>query len=272
MSRAGLSKIDRMQITILLCCENILTMPLPVWTILVVDHEPVPRKKLCGFLAVGGHNVEEAGDINDAMDRILRSNLQFVLLDLDIPGIDATSICRMIRSISPHIGLLLFSMCNSEQHRVAAFEAGADCYLAKPLGLYELMARFHAIHRRVPTRSEESIMLHAGELQMDLHGHSVRRAGEELHLNPKEFELLAVLMKHQDSTVAHATLLRTIWGPPYVNESDYLKSYIKTLRKKIEVDPANPKYILTEPRAGYRFCTPVTDSPASEISTNESFL
>jgi two-component system KDP operon response regulator KdpE len=165
---------------------------------------------------------------------------------------------------------------NSEQDRVAALDAGADDYQTKPFGLGELIARLHAIHRRAQTGSEEEPeVLEAGDLRMDLPGHSVWLAGKPLHLTPKEFELLALLMKNEGRPVAYVTLLRTIWGPTFGNESHYLRGYVKTLRHKIEADPAKPEYILTESRLGYRFRNPANAdafpsySKGSESDTEE---
>jgi two-component system KDP operon response regulator KdpE len=246
-------------------------MSLPAWSLLVVDDEPTFRKTLCKSLTAAGHSVEEACSGGDAVDMLSRSPFQFVLLDLNMPGMAGMTTCGMIRAINPRIGIVVLSVRDAERDRVAALDAGADDYLTKPFGLPELIARLHAIHRRVqPVNEEELEVLEAGDLRMDLHGHSVWRAGEALHLTPKEFELLAFLMKHQGRPVAHSTLLRTIWGPNYGNESHYLRSYVKTLRKKIETDPARPEYIVTEPRIGYRFRKPsAADFLASqaEIST-----
>jgi two-component system, OmpR family, KDP operon response regulator KdpE len=245
-------------------------MPLPVWNILVIDDEPAFRKTLRKSLAAAGHNVEEACSGGYAVDMLSHSSFDFLLLDLNMPGMGGTATCKMIRSMSPHIGIVILSVRDTEQDRVALLDAGADDYLTKPFGLRELLARLHAIHRRIFAQAEEEPeVLRAGDLQMDLQGHSVWLAGEALHLTPKEFALLAYLMKHPGRPVTHTTLLRTIWGPDYSNESHYLRSYVKTLRKKIETDPAKPEYILTEPRIGYRFCNPaVADFPAaqSEVS------
>jgi two-component system KDP operon response regulator KdpE len=189
------------------------------------------------------------------------SAFQFVLLDLNMPGMGGITTCQMIRSMMPHTGIIVLSVRDTEQDRVAALDAGADDYLTKPFGLRELIARLHAIYRRMQHEREEAVeVMEAGDLRLDLDGHSVWLAGVALHLTPKEFELLAFLMRHQGRPVAHTTLLRTIWGPDYGNESHYLRSYVKALRKKIEADPARPEYILTEPRVGYRFQNPVTAS------------
>jgi two-component system KDP operon response regulator KdpE len=236
-------------------------MILPCWTILIVDDEPTFRRTLHRSLAASGHSVEEASSGGDAVDILSRSPFQFVLLDLNMPGMGGMTTCGMIRSIAPRIGIVVLSVRDAERDRVAALDAGADDYLTKPFGLSELIARLHAIYRRMQTNSEEEPeLLKAGDLHMDLSGHSVWLAGKALHLTPKEFELLALLMKNRDRTVANATLLRSIWGPEYGNESHYLRSYVKALRKKIEVDPAKPEYILTEPRIGYRFRNPADGS------------
>jgi two-component system KDP operon response regulator KdpE len=224
------------------------------------------RKTLCRSLVAAGHSAEEACSGGDAVEMLSHSAFQFVLLDLNMPGMGGMTTCGMIRSINPRIGIVVLSVRDAEQDRVAALDAGADDYLSKPFGLRELIARLCAIDRRIHSaREEEHAVLKAADLQMDLQGHSVWRAGEALHLTPKEFELLAFLMRNQGRPVAHTTLLRTIWGPNYGNESHYLRSYIKTLRKKIEVNPARPEYILTEPRIGYRFRNPAAaDSVASQ--------
>jgi two-component system KDP operon response regulator KdpE len=236
-------------------------MSLPSWSILIVDDEPAFRKTLRKSLAVAGHHVDEASSGGDAVDKISHSRFQFVLLDLNMPGMCGLTTCSVIRSIAPRIGIVILSVRDTEQDRIAALNAGADDYLTKPFGLRELIARLNAISRRIQTETEDKPeVLRAGEIEMDLHGHSVRRAGEPLHLTPKEFELLAFLMKNEGSPVAHTTLLRTIWGPSYGNESHYLRSFVKTLRKKIEVDPARPAYILTEPRIGYRFANPIAET------------
>src|SRR5580698_446669 len=240
-------------------------MSLPAWNILVVDDEPTFRKTLRKSLTVGGHRVEEACSGGDAVDMLSHSSFHFALLDLNMPGMGGMTTCRMIRSILPRTGIVVLSVRDAEEDRVVALDAGADDYLTKPFGLSELIARLHAIHRRIQiVKEEEPEVLKAGALQMDMQGHSVWLAGEALHLTPKEFELLAFLMKNEGRPVALTTLLRTIWGADYGNESHYLRSYVKTLRKKIEVDPARPEYILTEPRVGYRFRNPAADFLASK--------
>jgi two-component system, OmpR family, KDP operon response regulator KdpE len=243
-------------------------MTLQVWNILIVDDEPAFRKTLGKSLNAAGHSVEEAASGGDAVDILSHSAFQFVLLDLNMPGMGGITACRMIRSIAPRIGIVVLSVRNEEQDRVAALDAGADDYLSKPFGLSELLARLHAIYRRTQNSREEQVdVLQAGELTMDLPGHSVWRAGKAIHLTPKEFELLALLMKNQGRPVAHVTLLRTIWGPDFGNESHYLRNYVKALRQKIEADPARPEYIFTEPRVGYCFRNPANADSTAPLST-----
>jgi two-component system KDP operon response regulator KdpE len=247
-------------------------MPATVWKILIVDDEPAFRKTLRKSLLAGGHTVEEASSGGDAVDIVSSTPFEFVLLDLNMPGMGGLTTCRMIRSIAPRVGILVLSVRNAEKDRVAALDAGADDYLAKPFGLSELIARLGAIHRRAHTGIEtEQEVLKAGDLEMNLAAHSVWRAGKAIHLTPKEFELLAFLMKNEGRPVAHVTLLRAIWGPTYGNESQYLRTYVKALREKIEANPASPQYIVTEPRIGYRFRNPEAaessdGSPESSIS------
>jgi two-component system KDP operon response regulator KdpE len=246
-------------------------MPVAVWRILIVDDEPAFRKTLSRSLLAGGHQVEEASSGGDAVDTLSREPCEFVLLDLNMPGMGGLTTCRLIRSIAPRVGIVVLSVRNAEKDRVAALDAGADDYLTKPFGLSELLARLGAIHRRAQTGTETAHeILRAGDLEMDLPGHSVWRAGKAIHLTPKEFELLAFLMKNEGRPVPHLTLLRAIWGPTYGNESHYLRTYIKALRDKIEANPSTPEYIVTEPRIGYRFRNP--ESAESALGPSEPCL
>jgi len=146
-------------------------------------------------------------------------------------------------------------------------ETGADDYLTKPFRLRELLARLHALRRRTIGEGVAQIpVIRVGELELFVEHRTLRKAGRDIHLAPKEFEILALLMEHQNVPLTHAKMLRTIWGPEYGDEPEYLRSYIKMLRKKIEDDPTHPRYILTEPWVGYRF-----RDPSGPIATAPSF-
>ncbi len=145
---------------------------------------------------------------------------------------------------------------DAEEDVVHALEAGSDDYITKPFRFGEMVARLRAVLRRVVPENVGPAVLQAGELEIDFDRRLLRRAGKEIHLTPTEFDLLALLMRNQGALMPHAKLLRTIWGPEYGEELEYLRAYVRALRKKIEDDPAQPKYILTEPWVGYRFHNP----------------
>ncbi|HTF70459.1 MAG TPA: response regulator transcription factor, partial [Edaphobacter sp.] len=166
----------------------------------------------------------------------------------------------------PHVGIVMVTIRDMEDEKVNALEAGADDYVTKPFRLRELIARLQAVLRRTSVHNApEAVTIQAGELKIDLQQRLLWRGGKEIHLSPKEFEVLAFMMKNLGAPLTHVKLLRTIWGPEYGNELEYLRSYVRMLRKKIEKDPARPEYILTEPWLGYRFRNPSNpDSPLIE--------
>jgi two-component system KDP operon response regulator KdpE len=159
---------------------------------------------------------------------------------------------------------------DSENDKVDALEAGADDYVTKPFRLRELVARLRAVLRRTQARdAARPVVLTAGDLEIDVERHLLRKAGQPVHLAPKEFELLAFMMQNQGMPLTHARLLRSVWGLEYGNELEYLRSYVKMLRKKIEREPAKPEYILTEPWVGYRFRNP-SDPDAPPVPVDEA--
>jgi two-component system KDP operon response regulator KdpE len=171
--------------------------------------------------------------------------------------------CREVRAFLPRIGIVMITVRDSEGDMVKALEAGADDYLTKPVRFRELVARLRAVSRRLHAEdAAELLVLRVGDLELDVNRRLLYRGGEFVHLTPTEFHLLALLMRNQGCLVTHAQLLRSIWGPEYGTELDYLRSYVKALRKKIEENPARPKYLLTEPWVGYRLCNPSQAYPA----------
>jgi two-component system, OmpR family, KDP operon response regulator KdpE len=223
-------------------------------SVLVVDDEPALRKVIQGSLAAGGFAVEEAGTGRDAVAVIRQRRFDIVLLDVNMPGISGVDACRQIRALVPRAGIIMVTVCDSEEDKVRALEAGADDYITKPFQLRELVARLRAVLRRTQTsEGTESGVLQAGDLRLEFDRNVLWKQGQQIRLSPKEFDLLAFLMKHQGAPVTHVKLLRAVWGPEYGGEFEYLRSYVCMLRKKIEDDPARPEYILTEPWVGYRF-------------------
>jgi two-component system KDP operon response regulator KdpE len=237
--------------------------------VLVVDDEPALRKVFRTSLTASGFTIEEARSGEEAVEILPQHPFDLVLLDINMPGIGGVEACREIRALAPKIGILMVTVRDAENDMVRALEAGADDYVTKPVRFRELVARMRAVLRRVDVDSAtQPVVIQVGDLEMDTERHSLRRAGEMIHLTPTEFELLAVLMRNQGAPVTHTKLLRSVWGPEYGTELDYLRSYVRTLRKKIEDDPGRPKYLLTEPWVGYRFCDP--SDPDSRRTANES--
>jgi two-component system KDP operon response regulator KdpE len=226
-------------------------------SVLIVDDEPSLRIALRTSLAASGFVVEEVRNGEEALSAIQRIPFNLVLLDINMPGMGGLEACRRIRGVNPHVGIVMVTVRDIVDEKVHALEAGADDYVTKPFQLRELIARLQAVLRRTRVQNApEPDTIHAGDLKIDLQQRLLWRGGEEIHLSPKEFDLLAFMMKNLGAPLTHVKLLRTVWGPEYGNELEYLRSYVRMLRKKIEKDPAKPEYILTEPWLGYRFRNP----------------
>jgi two-component system KDP operon response regulator KdpE len=229
---------------------------------LVVDDEPSFRRVLRTSLTASGFAIEEARSGEEAVAILTPGAFDLVLLDVNMPGIGGVEACREIRAQLPKIGIVMVTVQDGESEMVKALDAGADDYITKPIRFRELVARLRAVLRRLHTDdASEPTSLQAGDLELDISRHMLYRKGEIVHLTPTEFELLVLLMRNQGAPVPHAKLLRSVWGPEYGTELDYLRSFVKTLRQKVEEDPGKPKYIVTEPWVGYRFCNPLDMSP-----------
>ena len=226
-------------------------------SVLIVDDEPSLRKVLRTSLSAGGFTVEEARSGEEALGVAQHKAFDLVLLDINMPGIGGVEACRRLRDLSPSAGIVMVTVRDQEDDKVQALEAGADDYITKPFRLRELIARLRAVLRRTRAfETQELPVLRAGVLTMDLHRRILWRSGSQVHLSPKEFDLLGFMMQNQGAPLTHVRLLRSVWGPEYGNELEYLRSYVRMLRKKIENEPSKPDYILTEPWVGYRFRNP----------------
>jgi len=236
-------------------------MPTEPITALLVDDECAFRRALKTSLSTSGYGTEEAGSGEEALEILRRRSFDLVMLDINMPGIGGVKTCHEIRAQLLNIGIVMVSVRDAENDIVQALEAGADDYIIKPVRFRELLARIGAVLRRIqPDNPVESAVLRVGELELDMKRYLLRRNGEPIHLTPTEFHLLALLMQNRGFPVTHVKLLRSIWGPEYGTELEYLRSFVKALRKKIELNPSEPQYIVTEPWVGYRLCDP--ENPA----------
>jgi two-component system KDP operon response regulator KdpE len=225
--------------------------------LLIVDDEPALRKALRASLTANGFEVSEARNGEEALALLPQTPIDVVLLDINMPGRNGIEICRRIRELSTQTGIIMVTVRDTEEDKIEALEAGADDFITKPYRLREMIARVRALWRRLNARQGAAdAILRAGTLELDPAHRLLLKDGVEIHLSPKEFDLLAYLFRHQGAPVMHARLLQAVWGPEFGSELEYLRSYVKMLRKKIENDPARPEYILTEPWVGYRFRNP----------------
>jgi two-component system KDP operon response regulator KdpE len=193
-------------------------------SVLVVDDEPSLRKVIRASLAASGFTVEEVGTGKDAVGAVQQRPFDLILLDINMPGIGGIETCRRIRALAPHTGIVMVTVRDAEEDKVRALEAGADDYVTKPFRFRELVARMGAVFRRTHLQNApEPATVSIGELKMDFDRRLLWKGGDEIHLSPTEFDLLALLMKNQGAPLTHAKLLRTVWGPEYGGELEYLR-------------------------------------------------
>jgi two-component system KDP operon response regulator KdpE len=221
--------------------------------LLVVDDEPRFLRTLATNLRGAGYTVETVETASGAIDAIVRTTPDAVVLDLLLPDGRGTDVCREVRRRSK-VPIVLVSAVGEEDEKIAALDAGADDYVTKPFALGELLARLRAVLRRA-TPSAETV-LHVGPLEIDRDARAVRRDGEPLHLTPHEFDLLRVLAENEGKLMTHAAILRAVWGPGYQRESNYLHVFVSQLRRKVEPNPTRPQLILTATGVGYRLVAP----------------
>jgi two-component system KDP operon response regulator KdpE len=240
-------------------------------SVLVVDDEAPLRQALRASLTASGFLVAEARDGQEALGIFEKHSFDIVLMDISMPVLGGIDACRRLREYAPHAGIVMVTVRDAEEDKVRALEAGADDYVTKPVKLRELTARMKAVLRRTRALAAPAPqILEAGDLSLDLIRRQLRRRQEEIHLSPTEFDLLALMMQNQGVPMTHVKLLRTVWGAEYGGELEYLRSYMRILRKKIEDNPAKPEYILTEPWVGYRFRNPSDpDAPPASAAGEE---
>ena len=223
--------------------------------ILVVDDEPQLARVLRTGLKTHGYDVRVAADGVSALETFGDWRPDLVVTDLAMPNMDGLELCRRLREFS-HIPIIVLSVRGEEKTKVEALDAGADDYVTKPFGMDELLARVRAQLRRSQTSAGSeppSAVLEDGDFHIDLEARGVSVRGAEVHLTPKEYDLLVYFVRHAGKVLTHRTLLGAVWGGNYTEQGEYLRVFVGQLRKKIELDPSSPRYILTEPWVGYRF-------------------
>jgi two-component system, OmpR family, KDP operon response regulator KdpE len=220
--------------------------------VLAVDDEPQILRALRTSLQARGHDVATAPNGETALDLLSKEDMDLVVLDLGLPGIDGVEVIKRIRGWSS-VPVIVLSVKDSQGDKIAALDAGADDYVTKPFAMDELLARMRAVRRRFVPGGEEAPVVRAGDLEVDLGRQLVTRAGLPVHLTRTEFALLEQFATNPGKLLTHRWLLQKVWGTGYQEQSHYLRVYVAGLRKKLEPDPSAPTLIVTEPGVGYRW-------------------
>ena len=221
--------------------------------VLVVDDEPQFLRALVTNLRGAGYDVDTASTAAEALAAAGLRPPDAVVLDLLLPDGSGRDVCRELRGWSD-APIVLVSAVGDEEEKIAALDAGADDYVTKPFAVGELLARLRAVLRRASTPGEP--IVDVGPIRVDLQKESVTVDGRPVHLTPLEFRILRLFAANEGKLLTHRTILREVWGPAYGDESNYLHVYVSQLRRKLEPDPGSPRYLVTEPGAGYRFLRP----------------
>jgi two-component system KDP operon response regulator KdpE len=240
-------------------------MSQPGFRILIVDDESAIRRALRPPLLELGFQVAEASRGEEALQQLRAGTFDAVLLDVNMPGIGGVETLRRIRGFAPRLPILMLTVRDQEEEKVAALDLGADDYVTKPFSTRELIARIRAAIRRVkaPARAEDA-PIEIGEIRLEPVKRTVVKRGQAVHLTRKEFDILHCLMSRAGRVVTYARLLTAVWGADCREEVEYLRTFVRQLRKKIEDDPSNPLYLLTDVYVGYRFADAQTflDEPS----------
>jgi len=220
--------------------------------ILVVDDEPQIRRIMRSELTSAGYELEDAKTGEEALAKVRTFRPDLVLLDINMPGMGGLAACRALRA-DTGVAIIMLTVLNTEAAKIEALDAGADDFVTKPFSMPELLARIRAALRRIPVTQASAAKIRVGSLTIDFAVRTVTQGTVTSHLTPKELDLLRYLTQHANQAVSHRELLQAVWGPDYGDQVDYLRVFIKTLRKKIEPNPEHPRYVVTEPWVGYRF-------------------
>ena len=219
--------------------------------VLVVDDEPQITRVLRTVLTSQGYQVRTAGEGESALADFTEWRPELVITDLYMPHMDGVELCRRIRAVSS-VPIIVLSVKGEEKAKVEALDSGADDYVTKPFGIDGLLARVRAALRRGGGETEAA-SFNAGDFRLDLEGRRVHVGGNEIRLTPKEFDLFVYMARHPNRVITHRTLLEAVWGEASQEQPEYLRVFMGQLRKKLEPDPSNPRYLVTEPWVGYRF-------------------
>jgi len=222
--------------------------------LLIVDDEPAIRWALRKTLQGMNFEIAEAETGEQAIALLRTIHFDAVLLDIAMPGMNGVETCKRIRKLMPLLGIVMLTVRNTEEDKIEALDAGADDYITKPFHVRELAARLRAAVRRAhASQADEGAAIIIGEIELDPARRLVKRAGTQIHMTPKEFELLYFLMSHAGLPLTHSRILAAVWGPEYGGELEYLRTFVRQLRKKLGDDAVSPKYLVTDSQVGYRF-------------------
>jgi two-component system KDP operon response regulator KdpE len=225
--------------------------------ILVVDDDPQIRRAMKATLTSRGYEVSDSRTGEEALDKLRSETFDLVLLDVNMPGIGGIETCGLIRS-SSDIAIIMLTVSSTEKDKVEALDAGADDYVTKPFSMPELFARIRATLRRLPQGPDDSSLrqLALEGIEIDLSSRQVTVRDRTSRLTAKEFDLLSYFLIRPNKTITHRELLQAVWGPDYGEELEYLRVFVNRLRKKIELEPSHPRFLVTDAWAGYRFHLP----------------
>jgi two-component system KDP operon response regulator KdpE len=241
--------------------------------ILLVDDEPAIRRALRTPLQELGFQTEEASRGEDALHLARIQTFDVVLLDINMPGIGGIRTLERLRALAPRLPILMLTVRDDEEDKIEALELGADDYITKPFSVREVMARVRSAVRRAQTPERpEDAPIRIGKIEVQPARRAVKKSGRQIRLTPKEYDILYYLMAHAGRAVTYGKLLTSVWGAQYREEVDYLRTFVRQLRKKIEDDPSNPVYLVTDACVGYRFSEEIPRLHREDPHPGEAYL